>query len=75
MGDYRDILSLTRVLIHSPKSKENVDTIIERCAGTRHLRDDILHYSKELEKVPSDDDENRAYIMDMGVKGMRLVVT
>ncbi|TYJ09245.1 hypothetical protein E1A91_A11G128200v1 [Gossypium mustelinum] len=40
------------------------------CAGTRHLRADILHYSKELEKVPSDDDENRAYIMDMGVKGM-----
>ncbi|PPD97654.1 hypothetical protein GOBAR_DD05333 [Gossypium barbadense] len=32
---------------------------------------DILHYSKELEKVPSDDDENRAYIMDMGVKAMR----
>ncbi|TYI00405.1 hypothetical protein ES332_A11G132600v1 [Gossypium tomentosum] len=43
-----------------------------QCAGTRHLRADILHYSKELEKVPSDDDENRAYIMDMGVKGMRL---
>ncbi|KAG4132644.1 hypothetical protein ERO13_D08G045766v2 [Gossypium hirsutum] len=41
------------------------------CAGAGHLRDDILHYSKELEKVPSDDDENRACIMDMGVKAMR----
>ncbi|KAG4186306.1 hypothetical protein ERO13_A08G035200v2 [Gossypium hirsutum] len=71
MGDYRDILSLTRVLMHGPKSKANVDTIIERCAGAGHLRDDILHYSKELEKVPSNDDENRAYIMDMGVKAMR----
>ncbi|PPD76768.1 hypothetical protein GOBAR_DD26307 [Gossypium barbadense] len=71
MGDYRDILSLTRVLMHGPKSKANVDTIIERCAGAGHLRDDILHYSKELEKVPSDDDENRACIMDMGVKAMR----
>ncbi|MBA0708592.1 hypothetical protein Golax_023695, partial [Gossypium laxum] len=30
MGDYRDILSLTRVLMHGPKSKANVDTIIER---------------------------------------------
>ncbi|PPR88868.1 hypothetical protein GOBAR_AA31816 [Gossypium barbadense] len=81
MGDYRDILSLTRVLMHGPKSKANVDTIIERqpvfypCPLPfnipGHLRDDILHYSKELEKVPSNDDENRAYIMDMGVKAMR----
>ncbi|PPD88746.1 hypothetical protein ES288_D10G206800v1 [Gossypium darwinii] len=33
--------------MHSPKSKANVDTIIERCVGAGHLRDDILHYSKE----------------------------
>ena len=30
MGDYRDILSLTRVLIHGPKSKADVDIIIEK---------------------------------------------
>ena len=30
MGDYRDILSLTRVLTHGPESKANVDTVIER---------------------------------------------
>ena len=30
MGDYRDILSLTRVLMHGPKSKADVDIIIER---------------------------------------------
>ncbi|XVF72883.1 hypothetical protein PTKIN_Ptkin12aG0156300 [Pterospermum kingtungense] len=71
MGDYRDILSLTRVLMHGPKSKADVDIIIERCAGAGHLRDDILYYSKKLEKVPSDDDEHRAYLMDMGIKALR----
>ncbi|MBA0831863.1 hypothetical protein Goarm_016294 [Gossypium armourianum] len=71
MGDYRDILSLTRVLIHGPKSKADVDIIIERCAGAGHLRDDILHYSKELEQVPHDDDEHQAYLMDMGIKALR----
>lgn len=30
MGDYRDILSLTRVLVYGPKSKADVDIIIER---------------------------------------------
>ncbi|KAK9035697.1 hypothetical protein V6N11_077730 [Hibiscus sabdariffa] len=70
MGDYRDILSLTRVLMHGPKSKADIDIIIERCSGAGHLRDDILHYSKELEAVPHDDDDNRAYLMDMGIKAL-----
>ncbi|XWS35994.1 hypothetical protein CRYUN_Cryun20dG0043800 [Craigia yunnanensis] len=74
MGDYRDILSLTRVLMHGPKSKADVDIIIERCAGAGHLRDDILHYSKELEEVPNDDDEHRAYLMDVGIKALRRYV-
>lgn len=30
MGDYRDILSLTRVLVYGPKSKADVDSVIER---------------------------------------------
>lgn len=30
MGDYRDILSLTRVLVHGPESKTDVDAVIER---------------------------------------------
>lgn len=30
MGDYRDILSLTRVLVHGPESKADVDSIIDR---------------------------------------------
>ena len=30
MGDYRDILSLTRVLVYGPQSKMDVDAIIER---------------------------------------------
>lgn len=32
MGDYRDILSLTRVLLHGPESKVDVDIVIERYA-------------------------------------------
>ncbi|XP_021661045.1 uncharacterized protein LOC110650395 isoform X2 [Hevea brasiliensis] len=71
MGDYRDILSLTRVLMYGPKSKADVDIIIDKCAGAGHLRDDILYYSKELSKYPDDDDEQRAYIMDMGIKALR----
>ncbi|KAF2324970.1 hypothetical protein GH714_021961 [Hevea brasiliensis] len=71
MGDYHDILSLTRVLMYGPKSKADVDIIIDKCAGAGNLRDDILYYSKELRKYPDDDDEQRAYIMDMGIKALR----
>ncbi|KAK6941169.1 hypothetical protein RJ641_030700 [Dillenia turbinata] len=72
MVDYRDILNLTRVLICGPKSKEDVDVIIERCAGAGHLRDDIRYYNKELQSYPSDDDdEQKAYLMDMGIKALR----
>ncbi|XP_024981038.1 paladin isoform X1 [Cynara cardunculus var. scolymus] len=70
-GDYRDILSLTRVLVHGPESKSDVDNVIERCAGAGHLRDDILFYSKELEKFEGNDDDHEAYIMDMGIKALR----
>lgn len=30
LGDYRDILSLIRVLVHGPESKADVDTVIDR---------------------------------------------
>ncbi|XP_076895977.1 uncharacterized protein LOC143548775 isoform X1 [Bidens hawaiensis] len=70
-GDYRDILSLTRVLLRGSESKSDVDIFIERCAGAGHLRDDILFYSKELEKFDGNDDERKAYIMDMGIKALR----
>ncbi|MQL95031.1 hypothetical protein Taro_027696 [Colocasia esculenta] len=70
-GDYRDILSLTRVLIYGPKSKAEVDVVIERCAGAGHLRDDILHYKEELEKCHSDDEEMKSYFLDMGIKALR----
>lgn len=32
-GDYRDILSLTRVLMYGPQSKAEVDAIIDRCVN------------------------------------------
>ena len=44
---------------------------MKRCAGAGHLRDDIYYYSKELEKFPDVDDENRVYLMDMGIKALR----
>ncbi|KAK9086163.1 hypothetical protein Syun_028557 [Stephania yunnanensis] len=70
-GEYRDILNLTRVLIYGPKSKMEVDVVIERCAGAGHLREDILYYKSKLENISNDDDEKRAYLMDMGTKALR----
>lgn len=32
VGDYRDILSLTRVLVYGPQSKADIDLILERYA-------------------------------------------
>ncbi|KAK1398683.1 Paladin [Heracleum sosnowskyi] len=71
MGDCRDILSVTRVLIHGPESKADVDAVIDRCAGAGNLRDDIFYYIKELEKLSVGDDEHRAYLMDEGLKALR----
>ncbi|ESW35260.1 hypothetical protein PHAVU_001G220000 [Phaseolus vulgaris] len=71
MGDYSDILNLTRVLIHGPQSKADVDLVIERCAGAGHVREDILYYNRKFEKFTDDDDEERAYLMDMGIKALR----
>ncbi|KAM7276899.1 hypothetical protein ACFE04_018765 [Oxalis oulophora] len=71
MGEYRDILNLTRVLMYGPQSKADVDSIIERCSGAGHVRDDIFEHMKELEKFPNGDDEQRAYVMDLGIKALR----
>uniref|UniRef100_A0A1D1Y2D0 Paladin n=1 Tax=Anthurium amnicola TaxID=1678845 RepID=A0A1D1Y2D0_9ARAE len=70
-GEYRDILSLTRVLVNGPKCKAEVDMVIERCAGAGHLRDDIFHYRKELEKCLNGDEEMKSHVMDMGIKALR----
>uniref|UniRef100_A0ACD5WWN1 Uncharacterized protein n=1 Tax=Avena sativa TaxID=4498 RepID=A0ACD5WWN1_AVESA len=74
-GDYRDILNLTRALIHGPKSKEEVDKVIDRCVGAGDLREDILQYRKALRDCShdDDDDEARSYLMDMGTKALRYV--
>uniref|UniRef100_A0A803M784 Paladin n=1 Tax=Chenopodium quinoa TaxID=63459 RepID=A0A803M784_CHEQI len=71
LGDYRDILSLTRVLAQGPRSKADVDNIIERCAGAGHIRDDIVYYTKELKQVCDGNEEHQAYLIDMGVKALR----
>lgn len=49
--------------------------VLHRCGGAGHLRDDILQYKKALEKCNSHDDEARSYLMDMGIKALRLVNT
>jgi hypothetical protein len=46
---------------------------LKRCAGAGHLRDDIHYYIKELWKFPDSDDEQRACLLDMGIKALRLV--
>lgn len=35
------------------------------------MRDDIMYYRKEFEKFTDGDDEERAHILDMGVKALR----
>ncbi|PKA51507.1 hypothetical protein AXF42_Ash002873 [Apostasia shenzhenica] len=70
-GDYSDILSLTRVLIHGPRCKAEVDALIEICAGAGNIRDDILYYREKLKNCSADDDETQAYLLDMGLKALR----
>eukprot|EP00897_Mesotaenium_endlicherianum_P000189 jgi/Mesen1/10170/ME000076S09682 len=57
-GDYRDVMSLMRVLVHGPASKFEVDTITERLAAAGKLRDDILDFKKAAEAEA--DPEGRA---------------
>ncbi|KAG0594286.1 hypothetical protein M758_UG064500 [Ceratodon purpureus] len=70
-GDYRDILSLTRVLASGPASKAEVDVVIDRCGGAGHLRDDIFQYMRELDEFPSVEDDRRYLVLDMGINALR----
>lgn len=49
--------------------------LLSRCGGAGHIRDDILYYRKELEKIYNyeEDEERRSHLVDMGVKALRLV--
>lgn len=51
-------------------------SLLSRCGGAGHVRDDILYYRKELEKMYNyeEDEEHRAYLVDMGIKALRLVL-
>ncbi|XP_057517850.1 uncharacterized protein LOC130798771 [Amaranthus tricolor] len=71
LGDYRDILSLIRVLAQGPKSKADTDNIIERCVGAGHIREDIVYYTKELKQGCDGNEEHEAYLIDMGIKALR----
>lgn len=68
------LLSLILFMLHICPLVLTTDLLqlFKRCAGAGHLRDEILHYRKELEKCPGEDDERQSYLMDMGIKALRL---
>lgn len=45
---------------------------LQRCAGAGHIREDIVYYTKELKKGCDGNDEHEAYLIDMGIKALRL---
>lgn len=49
-------------------------SIFQRCAGAGHLGEDIVQYSQELERKLDEDEERRAYLMDMGIRALRLIL-
>lgn len=69
-GDYRDVLSLTRVLANGPVSKVEVDTIIDRCGAAGNLRQDIFFHKQKLRACGSGT-EDFNYNLDMGIKALR----
>ncbi|MCO5569307.1 hypothetical protein L7F22_023019 [Adiantum nelumboides] len=69
-GDYRDVLSLTRVLANGPVSKVEVDTIIDRCQAAGNLRLDIFYHKQQL-KACGSANGNFNYILEMGIKALR----
>ncbi|KAL2634189.1 hypothetical protein R1flu_005668 [Riccia fluitans] len=71
VGDYRDILSLTRVLAGGPASKKEVDAVIKRCERAGNLREDIYYYKKQLDECDPGDEERYSFLDDMGVKALR----
>eukprot|EP00850_Spirogloea_muscicola_P002322 SM000009S23451 [mRNA] locus=s9:35424:44183:- [translate_table: standard] len=70
-GNYRDVLSLERVLPYGPASKLEVDSIIHRCAAAGNLLDDIYRYKKDLETCGAFEEDHKAYLQDMGLKALR----
>ncbi|KAG0479714.1 hypothetical protein HPP92_010572 [Vanilla planifolia] len=56
---------------HQPLWKYVVHLRCTRCALVGNIRDDILYYRKELQNCPIEDDETRAFLMDMGIKALR----
>lgn len=69
-GDYRDVLSLTRVLANGPASKIEVDKVIERCQVAGNLCRDVLYYKQQLQCCDSATEEFY-YHLDMGIKALR----
>lgn len=70
-GDYRDILSLVRVLVNGPAMKAEVDIIIDRCGGAGNLRDDIFNYKQQVDSCASSDEERRYILLDSGINALR----
>ncbi|KAJ7298358.1 hypothetical protein O6H91_03G019600 [Diphasiastrum complanatum] len=70
-GEYRDILSMTRVIPNGPAIKAEVDDVIDRCGEAGNLRDDILIYKQQLESGCCNDGAQMSYLLNMGVKALR----
>lgn len=71
--EYRDVLSLERVLVHGPASRFETDAIIDRLAGAGNLREDILQHKNAMEACGETDDdrETRAAEGDRALKALR----
>lgn len=70
-GDYRDILSLSRVLASGPASKVEVDNVINRCQVAGNLHNDIFFYKQQLKCCGLATEDFRNYNLDMGIKALR----
>ena len=40
--------------------------------GAGHIREDIVYYTKELKQGCDGNEEHEAYLIDMGIKALRL---
>eukprot|EP00271_Cylindrocystis_brebissonii_P022366 TRINITY_DN8584_c2_g1_i1.p1 TRINITY_DN8584_c2_g1~~TRINITY_DN8584_c2_g1_i1.p1 ORF type:complete len:1580 (+),score=309.80 TRINITY_DN8584_c2_g1_i1:485-5224(+) len=72
-GEYRDILSLERVLVYGPAAKFEADAIIDRLTDAGRLRDDILDHKRAMEAFGEGEEEKekKAGEAESGLKALR----
>lgn len=70
-GDYRDVLSLERVLVHGPASKFEVDTVLDRLRDAGNLREDIWEHRQAALACGEGQAELKAAQVEKGVQALR----